>query len=169
MQGGYLYAIVFDYDTGPSNVTEIYRYNLDLTGATFIADISADVGNGGNGLYYKDGYWLVGETGGTVTDFDQHVFIFNGAWVLQKSIDIGYNQGLGIQGQTFIDDIMYAMEHNSDLLRLTWDLGTVDLTLTDEDALYAGYYEGITYDTTRNRFYIYDRIQQIIVTENTLP
>lgn len=169
LAGGYLYSVLFDYLTGPTNVTKVLRFNTDLTGEIEILDISSSVGNGGNGLVYKDGFWFVGETGGSVTNFDQHIYIFDDDWNYVKTIDANYDQGIGIQSLTFRDNVLYALEHDSTLIKFTWDSIGVDLTYVSIDSLIENYYEGISWDDVNQRFYIYDMINEAVVSETTLP
>jgi len=154
--GTKLYAIIFDYITGPSDKTYIYSYNLDLTGETLVADLSSVTGNGGNALAYNNGYWIVGETGGNATNYNQHFYVFDTNWNRLKTIESPIYKDVGAQDATFKGNSLYVLQHDATLLVFTWDQEALELRLADSMPLSATYDEGIAYDSINDVFYIQD-------------
>ena len=132
-------------------------YDL-ASGGTLVADISADMDTGANSLVWAGTHWVVGET--DATSVNLHAYIFNEAWVLQKSLVIQrvLNDGFGWQGGTFVDNYIYLLDHTTGMGKFLFNPDTLTLDMVDCADDFPNTSQSMAWDSANNRFYIVDRI-----------
>ena len=157
VHNGDLYVAFIDSGVSPK-VAKVLRYDpSNLAGGfTEVADLTSDVGGAStiNSIVYKDGYWIVGETGGGVDLSTQRFFVYDSDWSLKKTVYSPYAHDRGAQDATFKGNVMYVMQHDGWYTAFAWDPVNIEFTLVDagDGALGLGG-EGIEWDEVNARWY----------------